>query len=141
MADEAKVRAYGQWVQVTIENKTDRTLKISDIEILWGKLYDYPNKDVELPKSSVLYKTIESNGSFSFASCGRSDSASGTEGFIWLQDDESGQNIMKVYWSCPWGLSGNKFEETNYPKGWFPSHTPFSSDGALGNITLTIFKV
>jgi hypothetical protein len=128
---------YAQFVQLKLDNKSGRELKIKDVYIHWGKLYQYPEKDQEVGKDTVENKSFASGSSFSLASCGRSDSASGTEGEFSLYDGS--EQVMKVYWSCPWSGS-NKFATYYVKEGWFPAATGWSTSGALGTITITIFK-
>ncbi|KAL8692071.1 MAG: hypothetical protein Q9218_002830 [Villophora microphyllina] len=128
---------YGQWVEIKIANKTDRTLTLKNLRLHWGKLYEYPDKGKEANSNTVNDKTIKPHGSFSFASCGRENASSGTEGEVYVYD--GGDEAFKIYWDCPyWG--SNRFETLYVKEGWFPSNTKWSPGEQLGTITVTVFK-
>ena len=128
---------YAQFAEIKLVNKSGRTLVLKDLYVHWGKLYQYPEKEKEVGADTVNGKTIPSGESFSFATCGRENSSSGTEGDFNLYDGND--SVMKIYWSCPWA-GNNKFTTYYVKEGWFPSTTSWSTDGALGTVTVTIFK-
>jgi hypothetical protein len=47
---------------------------------------------------------------------------------------------MKVYWKCPWGTGFNELKCYNVEKGWFPAVSNYSTSGALGEVSINVFK-
>lgn len=127
--------AYGQWIQVILENASNKALKTSKPYLQWGKFYDYPDKDKEVSTSSVNDQSIPAKDTFQFAACGRESAASGTEGQIDVMDGD--KRIFELYWDCPW--SGSNQLYTRYvAKDWYPIVPSISSSGATGTVTIKI---
>lgn len=78
-------------------------------------------------------------GEMGVASCGRSDSASGTEGYFDVYDGDT--HVCHVYWDCPWGSKTNKFQVTDVSDdyGVTPAGANLDS-GAVGTVTIKIGK-
>jgi len=128
---------YKEWIQLKIVNKTDRTLVVKDLYLHWGKLYEYPEKGIEVGLDTANSKEIKPGKFLTFASCGRENATHGTEGDLNLFDGD--ERVMKVYWDSPyWGV--NKFSTYYVAEGWHPSNTRWSPTGEFGPVTLTLFK-
>ncbi|KAK4695498.1 hypothetical protein P7C71_g2266, partial [Lecanoromycetidae sp. Uapishka_2] len=99
----------------------------------WGKFFDYPNKDKEANAGSLNDHTFASNRTFEFASSGRADAISGTEGQV---DIIHGNDcIFQRYRDCPWSGS-NKLNAKYVANGWYPVVPQISTSGALGTVTI-----
>jgi hypothetical protein len=104
---------------------------------LRGKFYQYDNKDEEVSRDTVQNISISSGNSAGIASCGRSDSPSGTEGSfeLWVGNTK----ICKIYWDCPWGSKRNTFTVSEVNDEYLVEATGANIDsGALGNVTVKI---
>jgi hypothetical protein len=73
-----------------------------------------------------------------FASCGRQNASSGTEGKVSHYDGDT--RIMKVGWKCPRGTGSNELKTHNVEKGWFPAVSNYSTSGALGEVSINVFN-
>lgn len=103
--------AYAQWIQIDIKSLNFNG-KIDNAKLMWGKFYEKGNKDKELKVSEINGQAINSGETYSVYSCGRSDSASGTEGEFFVYDGNV--KIAKLYWDCPWGNKTNTFLHEKY---------------------------
>jgi hypothetical protein len=123
--------AYAQWVIILLKNRSQKSIKIKNVKIDWGKfhkdgkhflstaklrIYQFAmrltgDKDSEISSGTIEGKTIDPGKSYQINSCGRSDAASGTEGSFNLVDD-SGHVIRNLYWDCPWGSKTNYWKIT-----------------------------
>ncbi len=132
--------AYGQWVKINIK-PLNFACKIEDLELSWGKLYKDGDKDSEIKVNSVNDHIIQSKETYSICSCGRSDSASGTEGRFSLADGST--KIAKFHWDCPWASHDNTFShEKVADEGYVVEVSDYNkSGGALGDVTITVVKV
>ncbi|KAM0421012.1 hypothetical protein ACHAPT_011255 [Fusarium lateritium] len=132
--------AYAQWVYILIQvqrGMSSKPVTLWNVNLNWGKFYQYDNKDQEVSLDRVQQTTISSGSSAGIASCGRSDAASGTEGSFELWDDNT--KICKVYWDCPWGKKGNTFNVSEVNQDYLVQETGANLDsGAIGNVTLKI---
>jgi hypothetical protein len=135
--------AYAQWVKITIVAK-NYDVQIKGANLNWGKFYDCDNKDNEV-KWGDEDKIIPKGSAGMICSCGRADSATGTEGSFNIYDGET--LVAAYYWCCPWGSKTNTSKLT-------PNSNPDVSDnyatqlsggnfnaGALGDITIKCVKV
>jgi len=129
---------YPDWIQVTIQNNTNQTLRIADLYLHWGKLYDYPNKDSTVNDDTVNGKKIGPNDSFSFASCGRENAVHGTEGDLNVYLGDSGDRVFKLYWDCPWA-GDNQLNATYVKNKWFANVPNISKSQAIGSVTINVF--
>ena len=127
--------AYGQWIQVILENASGKALKTSGTYIHWGKFYDFPDKDKEVSTKSVNDQSIPGKDTFGFAACGRENSSSGTEGQIDIMEGD--KRIFQLYWSCPWSGS-NQLYYRYVAKNWYPFLPSISTAGAIGTVTIKI---
>ncbi|KAF9057278.1 aegerolysin type hemolysin [Panaeolus papilionaceus] len=131
---------YGDWVHITITNKSrSRTLKISYIDALYGKFYE-GNKDNEVQPGAFINKEIPPKGSLDIYSCGRSDSPSGTEGNVTIADstDSGNVEVVNVYWDCPYS-GQNKFHKTRENnEDYIVALSSFSTSGPLKDISVDI---
>ena len=127
--------AYGQWIQVILENTSKKALSTSDTDIRWGKFYDAPDKDKEVATEDVNHQPIPSKESFQFAACGRENASSGTDGQMDIMDCD--KRIFQLYWNCPWSGS-NELNVKHQAKNWYPFIPAFSKDGAIGTVNIKI---
>ena len=69
-----------------------------------GEFYQFDDKDNELSPEQVNGQVIESGseGVNVVSSCGREDSASGTQGQFDLYDGDT--KVVTLVWDCPWRL-------------------------------------
>ncbi|MEJ2765608.1 aegerolysin family protein [Photobacterium sp. MCCC 1A19761] len=130
--------AYAQNIQIAI-NPENFTLTVDGAKLEWGKFYEYDDKDSELSIKDVNGTKIEPKEIKVIAACGRSDSASGTEGSIKLYDGNV--EIGKFYWDCPWGSKDNqtKWEKSNNQYITEVSGGNLHS-GAIGLVNITVYK-
>ena len=126
---------YSQWIQIILENKTGETLKTSGTYLHWGKFYDFPDKDKEVPTSDINDKPIGPNKTLKFGSCGREDSPSGTEGQIDIM--HGNERVFQLYWDCPY-TGDNKFYAKYVADKWYPIVPQISTSGAIGTVTVKI---
>lgn len=130
--------AYGQWIQIILENKTGENLKTAATYLHWGKFYEFPDKDKEVPTSDVNDKTIASNKTFKFAAVGRDGAASGTEGQVDIM--QGNERIFQLYWSVPW--SGSNVLNAKYVADkWYPVIPQISTSGAIGTVNIKIVYI
>ncbi|KAI1771103.1 aegerolysin type hemolysin [Hypoxylon cercidicola] len=135
--------AYAQWVVIQIINNfRSGKINVKNARIFWGKFHDHTNKDNEIGSDIVSKIEIPANSTTKIYSCGRSDSATGTEGQFDLYDGD--HKICTIYWDCPWGSKDNNFEirdhdvvKTEYmvSKGDWNKYS-----GALGDVDVEIAR-
>jgi hypothetical protein len=102
--------AIGQFTEITLSNRSQKTLSIENVNLSWGKIYPERKKNGdEIPPGSVNNTQIAPGKNYVFRSCGRSDASSGTEGTFDLFTDDATVHVRSIYWSSPWGLSANIF--------------------------------
>ncbi|GAA3563392.1 MULTISPECIES: aegerolysin family protein [Marinobacter] len=128
--------AYAQWISITIEPKNyDVTIK--NVTSDWGKFYS-GSKDNEVSPEDIEGKVIKAGEKFTISSCGRSDSASGTEGSFDLYHGSS--HVGNYYWDCPWGSKTNTSTWTADNSEYITQVTGGNLDsGAIGNVQLVSF--
>lgn len=127
--------AYADWIQVILDNKSNKALKTSGAYLQWGKFYDIPDNDKEVPTESVNNQPIPSKDTFQFASCGREHAASGTEGQIDIMDGD--KRIFQLYWDCPF-TGSNVLSRKYVAKNWYIDLPSVSPSGAIGTVTVSI---
>lgn len=130
------VASYAQWVSVHVKNLSPNTLHIADARLNWGKFYADGDKDKELSSSVIDQVVIASDNAHDINSCGRSNSASGTEGQFHITDGK--RNICTLHWDCPWG-GHNSFEVRNVNSEYVVTAGSWNYDiGAIGNVDVEI---
>jgi hypothetical protein len=130
------VASYAQWVSVHVKNLSPNTLHIANAELDWGKFYADGNKDRELSSSAIDQVVIASDNAHDINSCGRLNSASGTEGQFHITDGK--RNICTLYWNCPWGAH-NSFEVRDVNSEYVVTAGPWNHyAGAIGNVDVEI---
>jgi hypothetical protein len=100
---------YKQWISVTVR-PIGLNLIIKDVNLPWGKFYQYPNKDVEVPIEHIRNLVIENKKSAVISARGASDGPSGTEGQFNIYDNTNPANpvyIGQYKFDCPWGDNMN----------------------------------
>ncbi|CAM2987522.1 aegerolysin family protein [Vibrio neptunius] len=143
--------AYAQWVTITIY-ATNYDVTLKNVSHSWGKFYDSKqigvaggSKDNEYEPSEIEGQVIERGTSFSINACGRSDSASGTEGSFELYDGST--HVGTYSWDCPWGSKTNDSSWTlSGPQPplnkYITSQTGANLDsGALGTVIIQTTKI
>ncbi|KAM4066839.1 aegerolysin domain-containing protein [Hirsutella rhossiliensis] len=132
--------AYAQWIIVAIINVLNTEIRVQNSSLNWGKFYRGDNMDADMSSAEVNQIGIPFGSESYVHSCGRSDSASGTEGGFDLYDGET--KICRIYWSCPWGSKSNEFSIQQYDQYTSPylvKTGPMSlQSGAIGTVTVTI---
>ncbi|KAJ7518446.1 hypothetical protein O6H91_21G070500 [Diphasiastrum complanatum] len=96
--DRSRIRSCGHTTTSSSES-----LEIRDARLVWGKWYQYPdkNKEISAPNGTI----INPGSPVTIASCGRQNASSGTEGSFNLYAKPSDRKIATVSWDCP--LSGS----------------------------------
>jgi hypothetical protein len=132
--------AYAQWVVVNVKAKGTR-LNVMNAKAEYGKFSAAPDKDREISAKEIDKIVVEDGRQKQIASCGRSDSPSGTVGSFDLYDGPV--HVGTYHWNCPWGSKTNKSWWTSTdPDHYVTEATGANTDsGALGNISLTCVKV
>ena len=80
--------AYAQWVAITIY-PSNFEVTLRNVAHSWSTFYSDRNKDNEIQPSAIDVVKIDKKGSCAIYTCGRSDSASGTEGSFDLYDGDT----------------------------------------------------
>lgn len=138
--------SYGDWVGINIENHSSKELIIGDINIPWGKFYQGNNKDIEISPSSLNNQRIPANSSYKISACGRSGSATGTEGsfnlYVYNPGDVSmrGDKTFRIYWDVPFS-SSNSFKVERITTNLQCNAPTWSPSGPLGDLTLVLSDV
>ncbi len=132
--------SYAQWVAITVD-AANITLSVRNAQIPWGKFYQYSDKDQAVSVDSINQIVIAAGASVVIAACGRSGSASGTEGSFDLYDGETLAGTY--YWDCPWSSKSNSSvwtpSDNKHYVGQLAGGNPDS--GALGEVTLQCVKI
>ncbi len=114
-----------------INNRTNQTLKFQSEHLVWGKWADPPNQypvDVP-PKESVL----------AFRSSGRSNSASGTEGYVVYQVGDESETTVTIYWDVPWAAgSSNKVTTKTSHQDIAASIEGFAGSGRVEDVIVKV---
>ncbi|CAI9629943.1 hypothetical protein GT037_007280 [Alternaria burnsii] len=132
--------AYAQWVVIHIINSfRNGSISVKNAEAMWGKFHKNGNKDAEIGAGEVNKISVGAGSSEKVSSCGRSDSASGTEGKFDIYDGDN--RVCTVYWSCPWGSKSNNFQIQNRNKDYGITLGDWNQDsGALGEVDVDISR-
>lgn len=136
--------AYAQWVEIKIIASRGLTVSVKNAVLAYGKFHQpggtEVNKDVEISADVINTLTITGGTPKVIASCGRSDSPSGTEGSFDLYDGDI--YIGHYYWDCPWGQKTNTSTWTASNNEQYVTEVSGANlyAGALGNITIKIGK-
>lgn len=139
--------AYAQWVSFTIKVKGFAgTTDYGNLS--WGKFYKYDNKDDEIAnvkgikfQDGRVYNTV-------ICSCGRSDSASGTEGSFYICIDgkdpsDPDYKVCKISWDCPWGSKTNTWGASDYDSDKYVVSVSGGSTygGAIGMLSVVVADI
>ncbi|RGP64278.1 aegerolysin family [Fusarium sporotrichioides] len=132
--------AYAQWVYILIQNKiASGEISIRNVNLNWGKFYQWDNKDNEISVDAVKQIVIASGKTAGVASCGRSDASSGTEGSFDLYDGDT--KICNIYWDCPWGSKTNTFTVGSVDDDYIVQATGANlNSGAIGTVNVKVAK-
>lgn len=132
--------AYAQWVSYSIlADNFDVTIRNASHS--WGKFYQFDNKDQELKPEQVNGQVVASGteGYNVVSSCGRENSASGTQGQFDIYDGTT--KVVTLIWDCPWGSKTNSWSQSGQNKNYIVSVSGGSHDsGAIGVLTAECFK-
>ncbi|KHT64580.1 hypothetical protein RJ45_05675 [Photobacterium gaetbulicola] len=130
--------AYAQNIQIAISPE-NLTLTVDDAKLEWGKFYKENDKDSEVSIKDVNGTKIEPGEVKVISACGRSDSASGTEGSIKLYDGNV--EIGKFYWDCPWGSKTNTTQWEKRSNNYITEVSGGNVDsGSIGLVNITVYK-
>ena len=134
--------AYSQWIVVKIASE-NMTLKVQKAQLDWGKFYKKDDKDDEISTENINKITIASGKTDYVCSCGRSGSATGTEGSFQLYDGDT--KIGEFSWDCPYWSKTNSFkwtQEEATKKTYSTNMEGGNKDsGAIGNVSITCVKI
>ena len=139
-------QGYGQWLGLELMNRNSKnsgiSMWITTINLEWGKLYDCQDMDHEIDPKTVIGTEIKPGKSYTFCTCGRQNSASGTEGTVTLAGHKDGSDhISDIYWSCPWGPKDNILKVSNTDPNWIIQVPPISSGGPIGRVTIVFVNL
>lgn len=132
--------AYAQWVSFNIL-ADNCNLTIDQASHSWGKFYQYDDKDKELSAGQINGTVIEiAQESYNVLSaCGRSDSASGTQGSYDLYEGDT--KVVTIVWDCPWGSKTNSWSPVSQNPNYLVSITGGSREGgAIGILSVEVVK-
>ncbi|MFH7015703.1 aegerolysin family protein [Flavobacterium sp. FlaQc-47] len=134
--------AYSQWIEVKIVSE-NMTLSVKNASLSWGKFYEAGDKDKEISTDDINKITVASGKTALICSCGRSGSATGTEGSFDLYNGDT--KIGKFYWDCPFNKKTNSFNwtiEKDIEKHYNTDREGGNKDsGAIGNVIITCIKL
>ena len=129
---------HSDFIQITLENKSLETLKTENVYAHWGKFYAFPDKHAEVDIGTVANQTFGPKKSFKFASCGRENASSGTEGQLDVMHGT--ERLFQLYWCCPY-IGQNKVNARYVAEGWVAAVSEFSESGAIGPVTIKVINV
>lgn len=124
---------------------TNYSFQLTQLNLSSGKFYK-GDKDHEISASEVNKTVIPAQGQALVSSCGRSDAAIGTEGYLTIYewDGEHETKICRVYWSAPWGAHPNILNVLD----WDPNTSNYSihkdevqQDSTIGNVEIVFAKL
>lgn len=131
--------SYAQWIGSEV-HPINFQISIKNAKLAWGKFYQEGNKDKELSSDEINKITIASGSVGKIYSCGRSDSASGTEGSFDVYD--GGTHVGTFYWNCPWGSKSNTFFWTGMTREYIAQVSGGNTDsGAIGHVEIKLVKI
>ena len=135
------ITAHAQWIEVKIVSE-NMTLQVKNASLDWGKFYEKGDKGKEISADKVNKITVESGKEESICSCGKSSTATGTEGRFDLYDGET--KIGKFYWDCPWWSKKNTFtwtpEEDIQDDYYTTCQGGHADSGAIGEVTIICIR-
>ncbi|EQL01342.1 Aegerolysin [Ophiocordyceps sinensis CO18] len=120
--------AYGQWIMLLITNSIETQIRVQNAQLNL-QFYRGGNKDVEIPLAEVDQVGIPWGAEEQLSSCGRSDAAAGTMGFVDLYDEDT--KVCRISWSCPWGAYPNTLKIDDYD----PERSQYSVQVEHGDFT------
>ncbi|PPR08275.1 hypothetical protein CVT24_001116 [Panaeolus cyanescens] len=128
----------GDWVHLAINNKSrSRTFKIGYIDAKYGKFYE-GSASHEVQPATYVNRQIPPKETLDISSCGRSDSATGTEGNVTIVDAESGTEVANIYWDCPWSGSNKFYKTRENTEDYIVSLGSFETSGPLKKVTIDV---
>lgn len=132
---------YKQWAEFFINPKIGKSVQIKNVVLPWGKFYRPGDKNIEINKSNIEDLIIPISPTYSngyIATCGRSNSPSGTEGSFDIYLTETNEKLFSLYWDCPFSGS-NKLTITKHQSKYSISSPNVSKSGPIGSHTLDIY--
>ncbi|KAF9037757.1 hypothetical protein BJ165DRAFT_1614630 [Panaeolus papilionaceus] len=88
---------YHEGAELTINNRSGiRTMKISHIDLIWGKFYKAGDRQTEIPPADLINHRIEPMGSFTLYMYPRIEQATGMEGSVTIADTEGDVEVVEV---------------------------------------------
>ena len=138
--------AYAQWVSFTIK-AVGFSGVIDFSSLVWGKFYQWDDKDNEVSVNGIQFDAGKSYPNL-VSSCGRSDSASGTQGYFYIcqsgkQPTDPDYKVCKLSWDCPWGSKTNSWGASDYDSDAYVVGISGGSTfgGAIGTLTVVVAKI
>ncbi|MFB9328696.1 aegerolysin family protein [Paenibacillus aurantiacus] len=141
--------AYNLFVELSIQNY-NADVTIRNVKVEWGKLYQFGNKDQEIPVHEMEGTVVKAGTNTWFCACGREWSPSGPGGSFQLFDSDN--NWIATYtWDCPNGERFNRSEleknsASNFRFDFNPGNQNHIGDvqhygKAIGNAHLRIWDI
>ncbi|KAK6353078.1 hypothetical protein TWF696_005068 [Orbilia brochopaga] len=130
---------YGQWCQITLANRTGKTITTKNLNHISGKFFEFPNPDKEIDPGSINNKDIADKKNLTFAHRGRENATYGCDASIEVWCDNT--KICKLYWSVPHG-SNKECELTATEKtsdDFVVNLPPYYKPGSMGSVTINFF--
>lgn len=132
--------AYAQWIAVHIEvSPVLDKIGIRNAYTSWGKFYNYPDKDQEVPPQYVSDIDATTDRPVWIASCGRENASSGTQGSFDCYHEN--KKIGTFRWDCPWASgTANRFIFMPASDEYNGQIIGGSVAGAIGELRLRLSK-
>ncbi|KAF3913878.1 Asp-hemolysin [Orbilia brochopaga] len=130
---------YGQWCQITLANKSGKTISTKNLNWISGKYFAFPDPSVEVDSKTIDNQNIADKKVLSFAQCGKENATWGCDSSLELWCGET--KICKLYWSVPHGSNTDceltLSEQTS--SDWVVNLPPYYKPGSLGSVTVSVF--
>ncbi|KAL0639443.1 hypothetical protein Q9L58_001471 [Maublancomyces gigas] len=131
-------RGHGDYVQISIDNRTGIELGISHAALSSGKFHVVGNKSSILTPASVNTITIPNGTTGDVCSCGHNSASVGTEGSFWITAHNDVTLVTKVVWDCPYSGSNSFNASEGTPIIKVTQRGGTNTSGALGLVYLTL---
>ncbi|BAE58620.1 aegerolysin type hemolysin [Aspergillus flavus] len=132
--------AYGQYVDIKIEDGMKYDLRIENAHLDSGQFYRQGDQGDIMTADDIDDMIIRHNGGIrEVCSCGETDSMSGTQGTIDLIDDVKDTRICTLAWSAPM-QSGrkNRFSMLNHDPRYKVDIGKWQESGTMGTVNVAI---
>lgn len=89
-------RGHGDYVQISIDNRTGTELGISNATLSSGKFHAVGDKSTILSTGTINAITIAAGATGDICSCGHNSASVGTEGSFWITAHDDLTLVTKV---------------------------------------------